>query len=650
MKSRKNNQKSRKSSLRAVNLLVALTAALALTSCATTDDEREPRAAHKSSEDLEFGADAAAASPATKQGDLDSASEVTLINDIRYVSRKGGGTVVIESSNPAIFRTRENVEQSQVVIDIANAQLPDRLKRPYVTKDFGQQIAAINAYQDVGSSTARVVIQFKNPTHATVTQAGRRLLILSGTASYTEKDKDGKIHAISATGADVDEISNLAKTASLEGSSGDPRILPDMISGGTEPTRFYGRPISIEVRGSPVSEVINLIAEQSGANVVLGDSIDGKITLKLKQIPWDQALMIVMKSQNLGYVRQGSVLRIAKLTEISMESDAARKVLEAQQAAEPLKVKIIPVSYASVSDLAGKLGPFLSKGGRGQAIADVRTSSIIVTDTAEVIERATSMIRALDTPPLQVLVEGKIIEASDSFKRSFGIKWGNGSSGQDIPVNGNVSLQKNNFNISPNGSTVPGGAFTYNLRLGTLDILGDLDAALGLLESEDKVKIVSSPRIVIMNNEAGTIEQSTTTYTQNSTVANGVTTLSYTPVNVPLSLKVTPQVTADGDVLMTVNINRSFLASQNSAAPANINIRTASTKVMVKNGQTAVIGGVYQSDTVESEQGVPYLRSVPVLGWLFKNRQTSLDKNELLLFLTPRILNAEKTLPKEGNL
>ncbi|RYZ65662.1 MAG: type IV pilus secretin PilQ, partial [Proteobacteria bacterium] len=389
-----------------------------------------------------------------------------------------------------------------------------------------------------------------------------------------------------------------------------------------------------------VRDVIQLIAEQSGANIVLAGGVDGNISLKLKQIPWDQALLIVMKSQGLGYVRQGSVLRISPLKNLRDESEAARQILEAQRAAEPLKVKIIPVSYAKVADLVDRVKPFLTKT-RGEAVADIRTSSIIITDTPEIIERVSGLIRSLDTPPLQVLIEGKVVEAREGFTRSFGVNWG--ASGAQVGLGGGRSIN-NNLQIASANVNTPN--VSYQVRLGTFDIFGDLDANLALAESENLAKVVSAPRVSALNNEPAVIEQTLSTFINKQTIVAGVATNSFEKLDTKLQLAVTPQVTGEGNVIMDLTILREFVSGvPTGTAPAPIESRNAKTKVMVRNGETAVIGGVYQSDVIESEAGVPYLRNLPILGWLFKSRSYQNQKNELIVFLTPRIINIDTFMP-----
>ncbi len=572
-------------------------------------------------------------------------ADVVNITNLKYVSRQGGGTVVIETSAPATYRTREVSSQNQLVVEIENAVLPEKLKRPFVTKDFNQAIASMNAYQEPGSTTARVVVQFRSPQQANVSQNGSVLTVAAAGAASPGEEYDASGAPTMASASVEGEDVEVARTSG--GSATDPRILPSSATDptGFDNTKFYGRPISIEVRDTSVRDVITLIAEQSGANIVLAGEVEGNITLKLRQVPWDQALLIVMKTRGLGYVRQGSILRVAPYDNLQKEVDAARKVAEAQKAAEPLRVKVIPVGYAKVEGLEKQIAPFLSKE-RGRVVADQRTNSLIVTDTVEVLARISNLVKAIDTPPLQVLIEGKVVEARERFRRDIGIRWG--WDGQDVDVGGGRFLGQN-LNIVPGDVHSGGTGGLGQITFGTLDVFGDLSANLRLFESEDLVNIISSPRVVVLNNEQANIVQSQNIPLQSTTVAASgppVTSTTYQPIE--MKLDVTPQVTSESDIILQLSIKREFAGSTGN--PPDINKREAKTKVLVRNGQTAVVGGVYQSDTTESEGGVPWLRKIPLVGWLFKQKSTNQDKSEMLVFLTPRILNAETALQKENTL
>lgn len=565
---------------------------------------------------------AASAKPAPVISDDNS------IADIRYVSRQSGGDVVIETSQPATYVTREIPSQNQSVIEISNARLPDRLKKPYINNDPRELVSSVSAYQESGSSTVRIVVQYNKAVRPQIRQDGRSLIIA---AKASDVETAAKPSTPQRTPANVSDT--------------DPRILPKSSLDPTEMENmeFYGRPISIEVRDMPVRDVIALIAEQSGANIVLSQEVEGTLTLKLREIPWDQALLTVMKAKNLGYVRQGSILRVAPYKMLQEESEAARRVQEAQKAAEPLRVKIIPVGYAKVQDLEKQIVPFLTKE-RGKVVGDARTNSLIVTDTVDVLERIANLVRALDLPPLQVLIEGKVIEAREQFIRDLGIRWG--MTGSPVQMGGYQELTA----TTRTNMKIPEAGGLFDLRVGQFDIFGDIQATLGLAETLDQVKVVSAPRIVTVNNEVASIVQSQNIPITNTTMSNGtpIVSTSYQPIE--MRLEVTPQVTSENDVIMQISLKREFGANRTANTPPDVNRREAKTKVLVRNGQTAVIGGVYQSDQSENESGVPWLKDIPVLGWLFKKKSYNNDKTELLVFLTPRILNSESSMQKESTL
>ncbi|CAN5487524.1 hypothetical protein BH10BDE1_BH10BDE1_25270 [soil metagenome] len=627
-----------------------------------------------------------------------SAGDEVQIQDIQYDSKKDGGTVVIATTGAATYRTREIPSQNQVVVEIANAKLPDRLKRPFNTKDFRQAIVSINAYQEAGSNTARIVFQFRQPRQVDVRQNGTTLTVVTtngpgasapnaqvaqnsksddfgddeaAESAITSENSDlsgegGEAAAPTYKNAPQSEAARESRETSRETSmdaepsrsrtAGSGKILPsstlDQERSGE--IRFYGKPISIEVRDTPVRDVITLISDQSGANIIISDDVQGSITIKLRQVPWDQALSIIMKTRGLGYIRQGGVLRIAPVRQLQAEAEEARRIIEAQDATLPLRVKVIPVSFASVALLTTQIrntlqtsnsgssgagpggGPQL---GRGRIEADPRSSSLIVTDTDENIRRIEQLVRALDTAPLQVMIEGKIVEAKEEAGRRLGINWG--YQGQDLGFAGGTL--GHSAQIAP---TIGAANTTLDLKLGTLDFLGDLSAKLSLFESESIAKIISSPRVITMNNQAATITQSVQIPIPSTTTVIGSapqTTITYRPI--PTTLNVTPQITSGGDVLMQISFTREFLGAS-SGTSAAIESRDIKTNVMVKNGQTTVIGGIYQADQVDSEEGTPFLRNVPVVGWLFKSTSKTSSRNELLVFITPRILNADRTLPK----
>lgn len=544
------------------------------------------------------------------------------ITNLGYKSFENGGTVVIETTSPAQYQVREEPELNQIIVEVDNVNLPAKFKRPYVTKDFKQDIATINAYQDEGAATARFVIQLKRPITPMVQQEGSAILVMTNQPpqdfAYQPKEK-------------------------LGGALG----LPDS-SNSLEAVKYKGELTSIEVSGVDIRDVIHNIAEQSGVNLIIDSDVKATVNLRLRDVPWDQALMVLLKTHSLGYVKEGNVLRIAKQETLSTEAQQISKQIEnekkARELAGGIKVKYIPVSYASVEKLEKKLKDFVSK--EGKVTHDLRTSSIVITDYEEYIARMTKLISALDIPPLQVEIDSKLIEAREEFVREAGINWGLvgesfGGGGQT----GSVNVSSNPFEASKAAR-----GMSLDLSYGTFDIFGDLRASLGLFERQNKIKVLSQPKVQVLNKEKAIISSITQVPIKQITNIQGVTTETITFQDLVLSLEVIPQITFRGDVIMDVELKREFAGQAVEDGQRELNKRKAKTTVMVKNGKTAVIGGIYQLDDNNGDRGIPWLKDIPIIGYLFKQISVEKRKSELLLFLKPKILKDEnsKLISKMG--
>ena len=346
------------------------------------------------------------------------------------------------------------------------------------------------------------------------------------------------------------------------------------------------------------------------------------------------------------------MLRIATLNNLQAESESARKVIDSQRQLQPLHVQVFPISYAKATDMDQQAKDFLSP--RGKSRADPRTNNLVVTDIDENLDRIRQLVRRLDTQTPQVLIEAKIVEARESFERMVGVNWG--FAGDNIPA-GTDSISGLTTTLTPNlnsgqaaGGTSPFLSAGFNIA--NLEVFGNLTATLNLLESESLVKVISAPRIVTLDRVEANIQQTTQFPIFSVTPGlNGVSTATVTFQDVRLELNVTPQITMDGAIIMTVKVIREFPDAQivvGASSARSINKRQATTQVLVENGDTVVIGGIYQSDVTEGELGVPWLSKVPIIGALFRQRTTTRDKNELVIFLTPRTLNREKAFLKQG--
>jgi type IV pilus assembly protein PilQ len=431
--------------------------------------------------------------------------------------------------------------------------------------------------------------------------------------------------------------------------------------------KFYGKKISIETNNLDVKEAIKFIAEESGANLLMDDGLEGRVSLRLRQVPWDQALVLILKAKKLGYVRQGNVLRIARLTDIQNEEAEAIKLLENRRSTEPLVVKRFLISYADIKELETKIKEFIAStvavvpgaagpvagassapgapagGGmatpatlpppapRGKVISDVRTSSLIVTDTPDNIAKIEKLIAALDSQPRQVLIEGKVIEATEEFSRSIGVNWSSN------PVKATTF---NKAGLSITQALPTSGTMDSNFTWGRVDVLGDLTARLMLGERQDKVKTLSSPKITVLSNQPANISQAVSVQIKagSTTVSNSAGSVITDQINtVPLGvfLKVTPQASNEGTVTLDMDIEKSTLVAVDSTST---NKRNAKSKVIVKSGQTAVIGGIFEATNTTGISGVPGLKDIPILGSLFRGQVEQNQKSELIIFVTPHIL------------
>jgi type IV pilus assembly protein PilQ len=573
------------------------------------------------------------------------------ITAIEFVQNEDGGSVVVTTPDKASFTTRYNAETQQYVIEVQNATLRDSLKRPYLMKEFESAFGAINAYQNEGGSTARIVVQMKELGEPVAQQEGNEILLLPS-GPVGAKVAEGEAAPKEEEEGEPWEKSYDTKAAREEESVLGARTLDEFLAGNV---KFFGRPISIQVSDADIQDVINFVADESGVNIVLSEDVKGKISLKLRQVPWDQALVIVMRAKGLGYVREGNVIRITQLKTLQEEAKAAKEIVDAQSKLTPLRVKVIPVSYATVTELIPQIQPFLTQE-RGRIVADSRTSSVVITDTANVLARVERLVKELDLPPTQVMIEGKIVEAAESWSRTLGVNWGFSGISTELSSGGGFQGNPINLAASYNSTSIAQGTAEglnsfLNLSVGTVDFFGNLTATLGLAQTETMVKIISSPRIVTMNRAQAEISQAGEVISVRTQVdQQGTTTASEVRTAVNLRLNVTPQITAEGSVILKVEVERQFAGAiqEDTTQARPINTRRARTEVLVPNGQTAVIGGIYQNDETYTERGVPFLKEIPVLGWLFKSNQQDRNKNELLIFLTPRILNPEEQKATES--
>jgi type IV pilus assembly protein PilQ len=414
---------------------------------------------------------------------------------------------------------------------------------------------------------------------------------------------------------------------------------------------YQGRRISLDFKDIDMADVLRLIAEVSDLNVIAGEEVAGKVTIRLVDVPWDQALDVILLTKGLGFVRVGNVLRIAPAEILKQEEEARLQERRALEELEDLAVKLQPVNYADVKQVKGTVQRLLSS--RGTVDVDQRTNTLILKDIPSVIDEATALIKAIDTQTPQVLIESKIVEASLDFAREFGTTWGFGAqplvdafdpgSAQRQDLGSDAFRLHNSEGSSFFGNNAQfinpltaGPTALFNIAGFLLDEKLNLELQLQAAEINGDGKVISSPRVVTLDNVKATIEQGVSIPFQ--TFENGDAQLEF--VDAVLKLDVTPHITADRSIIMKVKVSRNapddsvFTLTGSPAIAKN----QVDTETLVKDGQTLVIGGIYVVDKSQRQSRVPYLHAIPLLGGLFRSDEISDSRKELLIFVTPRVV------------
>ncbi|MES2151684.1 MAG: type IV pilus secretin PilQ [Pseudomonadota bacterium] len=542
----------------------------------------------------------------------------------------GEGRIVVDLPNSQVAVDVRQVG-NQVLVDFLKTGLPETLRRRLDVTDFGtpvQQITTVPQGENV-----RMTIDARGLWEQTVYQSDTQLVI------------------------DVKPIKE------------DPNRLTQGSQG------YRGEKLSFNFQNVEVRAVLQAIADISGLNIITSDSVSGNLTLRLKEVPWDQALDAVMRAKGLDMRKDGNVLWIAPKDEL-----LTKEKLELEQRAqiadlEPLRSEIFQLNYQKAESFRSVFGLDAAGGGsggdsknrvlskRGSAIIDARTNQVFVTDVSSKIEDIRKLILKTDIASKQVLIEARLVEATDTFSRNLGAKLGfvdartlrGGDSGYQINGNNRIAIGGNLTGVGQvTGQTPESGTGYTNSQLINLPAasIGSIPAPtlafslfsaaanrflnleLSALEADGKGKIISSPRVVTEDKMVAVIEQGVELPYQVAT-ASGATSITFKKAN--LRLEVTPQITPDGNVVLEVDVNKD---SKGDSTPGGfaINTQHVKTKVMVENGGTVVLGGIYQQSEREQANKVPFLGNLPIIGHLFKNTERETSKTELLVFITPKIV------------
>lgn len=561
------------------------------------------------------------------------------VENVRFEPKDGFYrlTVDFESELGAQSAARAGTESSPE-LRLANVRLPAALERTMdVSAVAGEALTSVSTYVERG--TLVVAARILDATEHRHWAKGRRLMwdFRSSEPRLVEYDNEG----------------TAAYTTDAARAAGS--IVPQR-------QRYTGRRISLDLKDADILNVLRLLADVSKLNIVAGDDVKGQITIKLRNVPWDQALDIILRTKQLDKTRNGNIIRVAPLEVLQKEEDLRLKRLEAQVKLEPLTVRIIPVSYAVAADVMVQVLPLLTD--RGTVTVDPRTNVLIVEDVADVLTKAERLVRTLDTQTPQVLIEARIVEARSNFSRQLGIQWGgnatyNSSFGNQtglsfpssIGITGGADDSQNqvtegvvsnpNYAVNLPATVGSGGGGALGFVFGSLSGNALLSLRLSAAEATGKIKIVSAPKVVTLDNvEAEILSGERVPITV--ITANGPTTRF---INANIELKVRPHVTQDGSIMLAVEAKKNELSDRvDLLGVPGILTKEARTTMIVRDGDTAVLGGLYRRNTSENESYVPWIGKIPVLGWLFKTTTRSDARDELLIFISPRIVNRSSAL------
>ena len=405
----------------------------------------------------------------------------------------------------------------------------------------------------------------------------------------------------------------------------------------TQEQQFTGEPITLTLKDADIKDVLKTFSVLTDLNIVLDPAVTGSVTVELREVPWDQALDLILRINGLDYVLENNVLRVAPISKLAQEKSAKAAFAIEVEKARPLRTVLKPISYSKASDIAALLSSdsyLLSS--RGSVTVDERTNTLILRDVVERIDGILRLIESLDLPTPQVVIEGRIVETTRQFSRALGVSWG--FSGIMDAEHGNDTGLRFPNSITVDGTVnLPAGNPVLGMTFGDILNTFNLDFLLMAAENDGYARVVSTPRVTTQNLQPASIRSGLQIPVQ--TVANNTVTVQY--VDATLRLEVTPQITAEGTVNLEINIKKQRPAPEFAVVGgqnAPIFTRDAQTELLVRDGGTTVIAGIYEITEGENENRIPGLHKIPIFGWLFKNKTITRDHDELLIFVTPRIV------------
>jgi type IV pilus assembly protein PilQ len=629
---------------------------------------------------------------------VDSPNSASSVRDVRFervpattpdCAPNGCDRVVIELDGLPAY-SLSVAASGHPRIELRATKLPEAFARTLDVSAYGGVLKSITASHDPSSGSTLLELERVTDAPGTVSAEGGKLVwtfpvLKSG-------GQPSPIGPVRIDGQPVSKDGGAVRRVVTVAREDGPRDLPrietsihgddpavETVAGGAAgfastagevlaQQRYTGRRIDIDLKDADIHNVLRLLADTGHVNIITADDVAGTITIRMRNVPWDQVLDVVLQAKGLGMVRQGNLIRVAPLAQLQKERELRLAQQKQEYELTPLETRLIPISYAQADELQARAKELLSP--RGSIAVDERTNVLIARDVPGNLNYIEELVRSLDTQTAQVLIEARIVEATSKYLRDVGIQWGGdvtfgpatgnptgvafpsavsaagGAYDNNTPTAGVSPLTRNiptpNFAVNLPAAVGTGAGGALGMSFGSIDNTINLGLRLSAAESSGLVRIVSSPRIMVLDNREARINQGTLIpFAQVS--ALGVQT---TFQEAKLQLLVRPHVTADGSVSMHVKLNRDepdFNQTSPRGDPTILK-REAETDLLVMDGHTAVIGGIYTRNTGRNLDQVPFFGDIPILGILFQRRRASDSRNELVIFITPRIVNRSEAL------
>ncbi|TYO99960.1 type IV pilus assembly protein PilQ [Geothermobacter ehrlichii] len=602
-------------------------------------------------------AKAETAAPAGKSAVKPSSAVPVAIEALDFDSKDGISTFTIRMSGPGELIPA--VQDGDIVrFGVANATISRSLRRVIDASSFPSAVKLITPYivQNGSVQEVRFAAELKGPVSYRVRRSGNEIVFTTEDGAFAEfaPPAEEKVAVPVEPAMAKTEKSPTAKPETIEAviepeaKKGEAEVAaerPATMRIEQEKPRYTGEKISLVFDNADIRQILQLIADVSGLNIIASDEIKGSITLRLIDVPWDQALDLIMDIKDLGMLREGNIARILPRARIRSMEEAKLTARRTKERLEDLATEVIMVSHTDLANVSGPASELLTE--RGKITEDARNKQIIVTDVPSVIEKIKQLVKILDTPERQVLIESRIVEANSNFARDLGVKWGysydqqrGGATGDKFAALDNASLGLGgSFLLAPGAisggsSSGLGTSFTFG-RLGVDSSV--LDLRISALETAGHGKVVSQPRIATLNGEPAMISQGTKIPYQS--VSDEGTETKFE--NAELKLEVTPVINPDDTIILEIVASNSSVGATVPTGVGDaiaIDEKKAETKVLVRDGETTVIGGIFVEDERYSESGVPVLMHIPFVGGLFRSSTKSNERRELLIFITPRIM------------